>query len=94
VVELGFANFWGRSKEISSALGDLRKRERLSFAALLVTDINTQNSLLMVNGDNELIERITYSQVDKDEIFELPGIVSRKKQLIPYLTSLLREIRA
>ena len=94
VEELGFANFWGRSKEIASALGDLRKRERLSFAALLVTDINTQNSLLMVNGDAELIERITYSQVDKDEIFELPGIVSRKKQLIPYLTSLLREIRA
>jgi manganese-dependent inorganic pyrophosphatase len=94
VEELGFANFWGRSKEIASALGDLRKRERLSFAALLVTDINTQNSLLIVNGDTELIERITYSQVDKDEIFELPGIVSRKKQLIPYLTSLLREMRS
>jgi hypothetical protein len=53
-----------------------------------VTDINTQNSLLMVKGDAELIERITYSQVEKDEIFDLPGIVSRKKQLIPYLTSL------
>jgi manganese-dependent inorganic pyrophosphatase len=94
VEELGFANFWGRSKEIASALGEMRKKDRLSFAALLVTDINTQNSLLMVKGDGELIERITYSQVEKDEIFELPGIVSRKKQLIPYLTSLLREIRA
>jgi manganese-dependent inorganic pyrophosphatase len=94
VEELGFANFWGRSKEIGSALGEMRKKDRLSFAALLVTDINTQNSLLMVKGDGELIERITYSQVEKDEIFDLPGIVSRKKQLIPYLTSLLREIRA
>jgi manganese-dependent inorganic pyrophosphatase len=94
VEELGFSNFWGRSKEIASALGEMRKKDRLSFAALLVTDINTQNSLLMVKGDGELIERITYSQVEKDEIFDLPGIVSRKKQLIPYLTSLLREIRA
>ncbi len=94
VEELGFANFWGRSKEIGSALGEMRKKDRLSFAALLVTDINTQNSLLIVKGDGELIERITYSQVEKDEIFDLPGIVSRKKQLIPYLTSLLREIRA
>ncbi len=94
VEELGFANFWGRSREIASALGEMRKKDRLSFAALLVTDINTQNSLLMVKGDGELIERITYSQVEKDEIFDLPGIVSRKKQLIPYLTSLLREIRA
>ena len=94
VEELGFASFWGRAKGIASALGELRKREGLSFAALLVTDVNTQNSLLMVKGDPELIERITYSHVEKDEIFDLPGIVSRKKQLIPYLASLLREIRA
>jgi manganese-dependent inorganic pyrophosphatase len=94
VEELGFANFWGRSREIALALDELRRKEALSFAALLVTDINTQNSLLMVKGDDELIERITYAQVEKGEIFDLPGIVSRKKQLIPYLTSLLREIRA
>ena len=26
------------------------------------------------------------------EIFDMPGIVSRKKQLIPYLTTLLKEM--
>jgi manganese-dependent inorganic pyrophosphatase len=94
VEELGFGNFWSRAKSIAAALDELRKGERLSFAALLVTDVNTQNSLLLVKGDPELIGRITYAHVEKDEIFDLPGIVSRKKQLIPYLTSLLREIRA
>jgi manganese-dependent inorganic pyrophosphatase len=94
VEELGFGNFWGRAKDIAASLEDLRRAERLSFAALLVTDVNTQNSLLLVKGDPELIGRITYAHVEKDEIFDLPGIVSRKKQLIPYLTSLLREIRA
>ena len=93
VEELGFASFWGRAKVIASALDDLRRADALSFAALLVTDVNTQNSLLMVKGDPELIERITYPHVEKDEIFDLPGIVSRKKQLIPYLASLIREIR-
>ncbi len=93
VEELGFASFWNRARAIASALGDLRREERLSFAALLVTDVNTQNSLLLVKGDPELIERITYPHVEKDEIFDLPGIVSRKKQLIPYLTSLLKEMR-
>ena len=93
VEELGFASFWGRAKGIASALDDLRRADALSFAALLVTDVNTQNSLLMVKGDPELIERITYPHVEKDEIFDLPGIVSRKKQLIPYLASLIREIR-
>ncbi|HEY5079956.1 MAG TPA: putative manganese-dependent inorganic diphosphatase [Opitutaceae bacterium] len=94
VEELGFGSFWSRAKEISAALEELRKRERLYFAALLVTDINTQNSLMLVRGDTELIEAITYAHIEKDEIFELPGIVSRKKQLIPYLTTLVREIRS
>jgi manganese-dependent inorganic pyrophosphatase len=31
--------------------------------------------------------------VEKDEIFDLPGIVSRKKQLIPYFSSLLKEMK-
>ena len=94
VEELGFGSFWIRAKEISAELEEVRRRERLYFAALLVTDINTQNSLMLVKGDSELIEAITYAHVEKNEIFELPGIVSRKKQLIPYLTSLVREIRS
>jgi len=61
---------------------------------LLVTDINTQNSLLLVKGDASFIQRISYAHVEQDEIFDLPGIVSRKKQLIPYLTSLLKEMGA
>jgi manganese-dependent inorganic pyrophosphatase len=73
---------------------ELRDEERLAFAALLITDINTQNSLLLVKGDDALIGRIDYPHVEQDEIFDMPGIVSRKKQLIPYLTSLLKEMAA
>ncbi len=94
VEELGFGNFWDHAKPIAAALGELRDEERLAFAALLVTDINTQNSLLLVKGDSTLIQRISYAHVEQDEIFDLPGIVSRKKQLIPYLTSLLKEMAA
>jgi manganese-dependent inorganic pyrophosphatase len=94
VEELGFGNFWQHAKPITNALQDLREEERLTFAALLVTDINTQNSLLIVKGDPGVIQRISYPHVEKDEIFDLPGIVSRKKQLIPYLTSLLKELAA
>jgi len=94
VEELGFGNFWDHAKPIAAALGELRDEERLAFAALLVTDINTQNSLLLVKGDATLIQRISYAHVEQDEIFDLPGIVSRKKQLIPYLASLLKEMAA
>ncbi|HVS54266.1 MAG TPA: putative manganese-dependent inorganic diphosphatase [Opitutaceae bacterium] len=92
VEELGFGNFWQHAKPIAQAVQELRDDERLLFAALLVTDINTQNSLLLVKGDPELIRRIGYPHVQQDEIFDMPGIVSRKKQLIPYLTSLLKEM--
>ena len=94
VEELGFGNFWQYAKPIALALDALRDEERLMFAALLVTDINTQNSLLLVKGDAEFIRRIGYKHVEQDEIFDLPGIVSRKKQLIPYLASLLKEMSA
>jgi len=94
VEELGFGNFWQQAKPIAAALQDLRDEERLAFAALLVTDINTQNSLLLVKGDPDFIRRISYAHVEQDEIFDLPGVVSRKKQLIPYLASLLREMSA
>ncbi|MGH7957280.1 MAG: DHHA2 domain-containing protein, partial [Opitutaceae bacterium] len=94
VEELGFGNFWQHAKPIAGAVQDLRDEERLVFAALLVTDINTQNSLLLVKGDAAVIERISYPHVEQDEIFDLPGVVSRKKQLIPYLTSLIKELAA
>jgi manganese-dependent inorganic pyrophosphatase len=94
VEELGFHNFWQHAKMLTKALGELRSDERLAFAALLVTDINTQNSLMLVKGDDELIRRISYAHIEKDEIFDLPGVVSRKKQLIPYFTSLLKEMSA
>ena len=94
VEELGFGNFWRHAKTLAVALDQLRESEQLNFAALLVTDINTQNSLLLVKGNADLIRQISYAHIEQDEIFDLPGIVSRKKQLIPYFSSLLREMRA
>jgi manganese-dependent inorganic pyrophosphatase len=92
VEELGFDNFWQHAKAITKALAELRLEEKLAFACLLVTDINTQNSLMLVQGDQEFTRRISYAHVEQDEIFDLPGVVSRKKQLIPYLTSILKEM--
>jgi manganese-dependent inorganic pyrophosphatase len=94
VEELGFGNFWQHAKPLCAALERMRESENLAFACLLVTDINTQNSLLLVKGDPDFISRISYPHVEKDEIFDLPGIVSRKKQLIPYITSLLGEMKS
>jgi manganese-dependent inorganic pyrophosphatase len=94
VEELGFGNFWLHAKTLAAALQHVSDAEHLTFASLLVTDINTQNSLLLVKGDAEFINHVTYPHVEQDEIFDMPGVVSRKKQLIPYITSVLREMQA
>lgn len=94
IEELGFDNFWAHVKSLTGALEDLCRADHLVFAGVLVTDINTQNSLLLVKGDPEIIARINYPHVQKNEIFDMPGIVSRKKQLIPYLGSVLKEMSA
>jgi len=93
VEELGFGNFWQHARDLANALQTLRTEEGLLFACLLVTDINTQNSLLLVKGEPEFIARIKYPFVEKDEIFDMPGVVSRKKQLIPYIGGVLKEMQ-
>ncbi len=92
VEELGFDTFWEKSDALLGALDGLKADEKLAFSTLLVTDINSQNSLLLIRGNSSLIDLIPYAAVEKGEIFELPGVVSRKKQLIPFLVGLLQSL--
>jgi manganese-dependent inorganic pyrophosphatase len=90
IEELGFDPVWERCSELNDALQQLCTREGLLFAALLVTDINTQNSILLIRGEESIVESVTYPHIAAHDVFELNGIVSRKKQLIPYLTTLVQ----
>ncbi|MFL3657058.1 MAG: DHHA2 domain-containing protein, partial [Opitutales bacterium] len=90
IEELGFRNFWDHSEELSEALENFVAREDLDFACVLITDINHHNSLLLAKGDDEFINNISYPSVQKGLIYDLKGIVSRKKQLIPFITTTLK----
>jgi len=88
VEELTFVHFEEKRDALLAALETRREREGLLFAALLVTDINDQNSLLLVRGDEKYLATIHYPQ-RATHIWELAGVVSRKKQLLPYLLQCL-----
>jgi manganese-dependent inorganic pyrophosphatase len=90
IEELGFDNFWKHESELSDALEDYRQKEELYFSFLLVTDINSQNSLLVAAANDELKDAISYPRRSQSNIYELAGIVSRKKQLIPYISTMLK----
>ena len=55
-----------------------------------MTDVVGQTSLLLVAGARQFLELIDYPEI-KDGIWELENVVSRKKQLLPYLTHSLKQ---
>lgn len=90
IEELGFDNFWKNEAALCDALEAYRKKEELFFSFLLVTDINSQNSLLVAAANDEVKTAISYPRRSQSNIYELTGIVSRKKQLIPYISTMLK----
>ncbi len=93
IEETGFDQFWKRKEELLAALEDHRKRRDYFFSALLVTDVTTQMSLLLIVGDAAVDGKIDYPRLEPG-IFELRDVVSRKKQLLPFLTHCLKRIRS
>jgi manganese-dependent inorganic pyrophosphatase len=90
IEEIGFQQFWKRKDELVESLRMYRQRLNYLFAALLVTDVTAQNSLLLVVGDEEFIRGIGYPCLEPG-IYKLQDVVSRKKQLLPYLIHCLRQ---
>lgn len=88
IEELSFAPFETRKEALREALEAYRAAHRYEFSALLVTDVNTQKSLLLVRGDAAYTHLIDYP-MDGEGVWQLDGVVSRKKQLLPYLSGLL-----
>jgi manganese-dependent inorganic pyrophosphatase len=92
IEEVTFANFDAQRDHLLGALQHRVQSEGLFFAALLVTDINAQNSYLLVEGNADFRKAISYPE-HSDRVWFLEGVVSRKKQLLPYLTECLARVR-
>ncbi len=88
IEELSFSHFAEKQEALLTALEEHTRGTRLFFAALLVTDINTQTSLLLCCGAPEFLHRIDFPVLGPN-MWELAGVVSRKKQLLPYLLQCL-----
>ncbi len=88
IEELTFTHFPEKQYALLEALAKHRESSGFYFAALLVTDINTQKSVLLVAGAESFIKLIDYPEAGEN-MWVLDGIVSRKKQLLPYLVTLL-----
>ena len=88
IEEIGFELFWERKDELLQALLELTKERDLDFSALLVTDIITNGSLLLMSHEPEFWEKINYPRLERF-IYQLEDVVSRNKQLLPLISQLL-----
>lgn len=93
IEEIGFDQFQKRKKEVVEALEIYRAQNQYFFSALLITDVVEQTSLLVLAGPEALRRRIDYPEIE-DGIYEMEGVVSRKKQLLPFLTHCLAQAGA
>jgi manganese-dependent inorganic pyrophosphatase len=78
-----------RLAEVRDALHTLQEQRKTDFAVLMVTDIVQNNSLLIGVGTNRYLERLPFSRKGEG-VWDLPGVVSRKKQLLPTLLGMLQ----
>jgi manganese-dependent inorganic pyrophosphatase len=73
-----------RRDELMKAIADIRDRNDYALAALMVTDIVEQRTVLVTAGDDSVAAR-AFGDSNADGLFELPGVMSRKKQVAPVL---------
>ncbi|MCQ2576118.1 MAG: putative manganese-dependent inorganic diphosphatase [Treponema sp.] len=74
-----------RKAEFLEKLAIERQSRKALFSCLMVTDISSLNSILIIDCDPKFQQFITFPK-QEENVYFLQGIVSRKKQLIPLLT--------
>jgi manganese-dependent inorganic pyrophosphatase len=72
----------GRRDELLDAIREARDRRGHALYALMVTDILAKDTELYVDGDTGPLEHAFGKEI-KDGVIELPGVMSRKKQVAP-----------
>ncbi|HRJ07891.1 MAG TPA: putative manganese-dependent inorganic diphosphatase [Prosthecobacter sp.] len=93
IEEMGLDEFWKKQAVLHDALTALCAAHSLHFACLMVTDITAHHSVLLVAGDTRVEQAIDAGYHQRTpQVFDLPGVVSRKKQLFPYLSSLVGKL--
>lgn len=77
----------GRREEFTALMEKMKKDAGLDMVILMITDVLKEGSHLFFVGDDEMIRQAFNTDPENGHIF-LPGVMSRKKQIIPMFTAL------
>ncbi len=85
-----FSELASRLDDIQEALQKLVDTQKLGLAMLMVTDVVRGNSRLITAGMPRIITELPYPRLD-DDTLDAPGMMSRKKQLLPAVLAALAQ---
>jgi manganese-dependent inorganic pyrophosphatase len=88
---IGFDEFHEMKAAFLEALSSVRRRDGLFVAGLMVTDIAAETTLFLVEGYTRIAHVMEYPQVEP-HLYEMKGVLSRKKQLVPHLLKVLERV--
>lgn len=88
VEEVSFDEFYNREADLLYAAKEFQKHRKLDLFGLLVTNVEQENSILLAVGNHEILENLPFRKLS-DNLYDLPGVMSRKKQLLPQILKLL-----
>ncbi len=91
IEEQGLSHFWPAQDVLEAELKKLVASHGLDIACVMVTDIGRHYSVLLIEAPEVVLARIDYPKKDSG-VYEMDGVVSRKKQLFPWLCRLLSAI--
>jgi manganese-dependent inorganic pyrophosphatase len=88
---MGFDEFYRMKEELLHALAEVKRRDGLFIAGLMVTDITTETTLFLVEGHTRIAHVMEYPQLEP-HLYELKNVMSRKKQMVPHLLKILAKV--
>ena len=86
VEEVGFEEFAKREDELLAILKEQQTQQKLHLAGLLITDVVNGNSQLLAAGNPAVLDQLPFRRLS-DNLFDLPEVMSRKKQVLPQVLS-------
>ena len=76
-----------RKDELLKLMKDVAKKKKFSMVILMLTDVLLEGTQLIYVGDDDVITQ-AFNVTPRDNMVFLPKIMSRKKQIIPMLSTL------
>ena len=76
-----------RREEFMDEMRRMKKDHGYDMVILMLTDVLLEGTQLLYVGSDDTIRR-AFSAEPKENMLFLPGVMSRKKQIIPMLTAL------